>query len=1148
MLLVAAAGAGAVPARTDNALLFDSSHLHLNFTLSYTGNEAKNVRTAADINPKNNAVSVAEAQSYLSGLQTTALSQSVNRTLWDGNATQWTNLTVGAEHLDQGTLTGPLSVEYDGDIALASLAGQNHTLLIQDSGTAYGGYSLALSVPTDWFITDVTGLNLTTLSNHTVEGSRVTSATIATVVLYQLPPAPPGDSTPPFVNPGPDRTVDAGVRTNLTATANDNDQTFPLGATLWWSFVYNGSAQNLSGIATSFQFWTLGSYVVTFSAMDRSGNIGFATFQIAVERPDKVAPSVDAGANRTATATVPTTLSGGATDNDPTFLSSGTFWWIIDYNGTSWNRSGASVDFTFFALGTFSARFFAMDPWGNLASSQTFITVYPPDLQAPAADAGSEVEVAYGTVVSFDAAATDHDPTFPQNGVYWWTFSYNGADVSLPGAHTIFRFSMEGIYIVTLHAQDYWGNIGTAARIVTVRPPDLTPPSVSLGPDLVAAPGVEVHFTATAADNDPAFPTGARLWWSMAYDGSVYNFTGLNFSFTFAILGTYTVSFTATDASGNRAEAALRVHVISPDVEAPAVLAGPDITAFNGSRVDLSGTATDNDPNFPAGALFSWRIEGEGVNVTLNADPASYVFDTPGNYSAIYIVRDGWGNEGRGVRHITVYAKEPDAGDGSNRPLATSATGFSSIPLLGLAGAAVLGAVALVALRRRREEPEATLPDPLSPGAAAAAAALATPRGPSYVVEGLLILYKDGRLIHHQASTGESAFEDPEVVGAMFTAVTEFIGDSFREQASLSRLSYGQNTIMIEGSAHLFGAAIVFGEPDEDLRETLRDTLRRAESAYTGVVERWNGDPSRFKGIEGFFAPVFAATSGLTRADVKASTMDRTVKLVSGTEHYKGYVRLRVAVVNQTPETIANATLTVVFNQNVLRLARVEPAGLAREGLTVHLGDVEPGERLGAIYYLDPQTCSTTNIEGMATYTDVQGAQHEVKMKPRREEVVCPVFFTAQHANPATMRRLVETSLFARDAKLFRVLSLPAKFGYSELFAVAREAIQRHHVVLVRNLATREPFDGKAWFYGQTKHSKSAVVIRVAASEERRMIEIFVAVDSPATLTGLLAEFNRSFTEMLATRGNGAKLEQVLDDSLKGMLTSDEFEGPGTVE
>jgi len=580
------------------------------------------------------------------------------------------------------------------------------------------------------------------------------------------------------------------------------------------------------------------------------------------------------------------------------------------------------------------------------------------------------------------------------------------------------------------------------------------------------------------------------------------------------------------------------VTAISPDLQPPLVYPGASyVTITTGETVPLEGDATDNDPSFPDGATFWWTFTYEGEIVTLPGKRTSFAFNAADSYSVTFWARDRWGNVGSAQRMVVVTA--PAA--------STAATGIEQFPagpmepgmltnaaIIGSIGAALAG----IAVYRRRHRNGET--------AAVAAAPAARPvKRHAYVVEGLLLLHRDGRLIQYQNSGTEAHFDSPEVVGSMFTAVTEFIRDSFGKAGALSRLTYGQNTLVLQRSKHFFGAVIVYGEPEAQLSETLLEVMRRLDSAYTGVVERWSGDRNQFDGITGFLTPIFALTQGLTRADVRAAVEDRIVRLVSGTEHYRGYLRLRVAVANQTGSKIKDARVTMLFNQNVLRLVRVEPAEFKAEGLTVKLGDIAAGERVGVVYYLDPQTCSKTNLEGIATYFDANDEEHAVKMKPRHEEIVCPLFFTPEQANPGTMRRLVENSLAARDSKLYRVMRLPKGLDYGEIFNLAREAIQRRHVQLVRNIREKSPFVGKAWFYGETKHSKSSVIIRVSVSEERRTVEVFVAVESPATLTGLLAEFHRSLTELFQARAQGLRLEPILDDALKGLMVADEF-GPET--
>jgi hypothetical protein len=481
------------------------------------------------------------------------------------------------------------------------------------------------------------------------------------------------------------------------------------------------------------------------------------------------------------------------------------------------------------------------------------------------------------------------------------------------------------------------------------------------------------------------------------------------------------------------------------------------------------------------------------------------------------------------------YAPEapPGSGDGSGNPPPNNGLDLSSAVLpLGIVAVLLAGLLGLAALRIRKEQRAHPL------GGTAATA------GPAYVLEGLLLLYKDGRLIHHQAAGTEGKLDNPEVVGSMFTAVTEFIRDSLSAESALSRLTYGQNTILLEGSGHLFGAAIVYGEPDEKLRELLGETLTRIESAFTGVVERWTGNREAFAGIEGLTAPLFALTAGLTRARVRAAAAERAVKLLSETEHYKGYLRLKLAAVNFTEERIEDADVTIDLNESVLRLARIDPPGFPRQGPTVRVGALNPGERVGVTYYLDPLACNQTNIEGRVTYLDGSGDTKTVQMKTRQAEIVCPIFFTREHANAATLKRLVETSLLARDARVYRVTGIPAGHAFKEVFSIAREAIQRHDVKLVRNITTPAPFQGKAWFYGQTKVNQNTVIIRVSGSESRHWVEFFVATDSAAALTGLLAELHRSFTHMIEQRAPGVVLEAVLDDDLKGVMGAHEFVGP----
>ncbi len=1214
--------------RADTALVSDRTALDYTVVRTYSGTEATNERKVADTN-NNGAVTQAEADAYTANLTATSLNNATGSLRWDNAATSWSSLNITTSGLANHAVNqNKLTITLSGTVNLTSAVGLNHTATILPPSGAAADFSL--SVPSNWTIVNVTGATITSSSPSAVTGNVAAGGLALIQIAEALPPF--DDTLPPTLDAGGDRTALAGAPTALNGTASDDDPVFPVGASFFWTFLYNGTPVNLSGRDVSFTFWTLGTYTLTFTAVDRSGNRAATSINVTVLSPDTVAPvlgppqaiSVEAGTpitilgnttdddpaypagarfswtfahngtpfvvssedltftfwklgvyslnfsatdgwGNTATTTVtvtvvspdtvpptlgppsevtveagtPLSILGNTTDNDPAYPAGARFAWSFAYNGTPVTVAAENLSFTFWRIGTYGIMFTATDGWGNAAAATVRVTVVSPDTVPPTIEPAADLAVDAGTPFTLALNVSDNDPSFPSGATFLWTFVYNSTALNIPSQTLAFTFWAIGTFPLTFSVADGWGNLNTTIIRLTVERPDKLPPSIDLGAARSVLAGTPITLTAQVSDNDPSFPAGAALYWTFTYDSLPVNLSGASASFNFMKLGPFPLTFTAVDAWGNRAQSTLMLTVLSPDTSPPTVDAGADVEAVQGDTVAFHASAADNDPAFSSGAAYFWTFTYNNESINLSGKDPAFKFDFPGTYEVQLEVRDPWGNTAYDVRKVTVNGASNVPG-----PSAASPGGFGLLLPAVLMGAAAVSAIGVGAYRRRERdaaEAESTHAEAAQAEAAAAVLASPPPAGPTHVVEGLLILYKDGRLIHHQSAAGEAGFESPEVLGAMFTAVTEFIRDSFGQEGALSRLTYGQNTILLDRSAHLFGAVIVYGEPDQELADNLRDCLRRMESAYAGVVERWFGDRDAFAGIDSFTSTIFAATVGLTRGEVRAASGEKTVKLVSGTEHYKGYVRLRVAIANQTDGRLTDATVTVVFNQNVLRLAKIEPAGLEHQGLTVRIGDVGPGERAGAIYYLDPQTCSRTNIEGIAAFRDASGVERTVPMKPRTEEIVCPIFFTPHHANPGMMKRLIENSLAARDSKLYRVLSLPAGTGYKDLFGIVREAVQRHHVVLVRNIATGAPFDGKAWFYGQTKHSKSPVIIRATVSESRRAVEIFVAVDSPATLTGLLAEFNRSFTEMVNARMPEATLEPVLEDSLKGLMSADEF-------
>ena len=226
----------------------------------------------------------------------------------------------------------------------------------------------------------------------------------------------------------------------------------------------------------------------------------------------------------------------------------------------------------------------------------------PPDVTAEAT--GARTAVSVGTAVATDArdgtvAATSNAPaTFPL------------------GATT-----------VTWTARDAAGNTATATQTVTVR--DTTAPAITAPPDV----------TAEAAGSATSVQTGAATA-TDAVDSSVTVTSNAPSSFP---LGTTTITWTATDSSGNSASAKQAVTV--RDTTAPAVTAPPDITAeLTGVPMSVRiGTATATD------------AVDSSVTVTSNA-PSSFPLGTT---TITWTATDSSGNSASAKQAVTVRDTTP---------------------------------------------------------------------------------------------------------------------------------------------------------------------------------------------------------------------------------------------------------------------------------------------------------------------------------------------------------------------------------------------------------------------------------------------------------------------------------------------------------
>ncbi|MGB2581976.1 MAG: hypothetical protein WBD03_05855, partial [Thermoplasmata archaeon] len=287
------------------------------------------------------------------------------------------------------------------------------------------------------------------------------------------------------------------------------------------------------------------------------------------------------------------------------------------------------------------------------------------------------------------------------------------------------------------------------------------------------------------------------------YPDSAVNFTAAeNWS------GTETLEFRAVDEHGGWTSWRLTVTVI-PVNDAPVIIPLPDfvVQSADGSRsFDISGYFYDSETSF--------------FELKVIASPDTMVF-VVGKYLYVTLPKD------TPEVTVTLVATDPEGAE-SNVVTFTVSVLRDWAEMIGYPYTFPL--VLMVAglggyfLARR-------LPRP-------------------FALQDLFLIHNDGRLISI-VTKEESTDIDKDVVSAMFTAVQEFVRDSFQAgEIGLKKLEIGEKNVLIEKGSFVYLAMIYSGWPPKNLFDALRMLLSDVEERFKGRIERWNGTKKALKGVD----------------------------------------------------------------------------------------------------------------------------------------------------------------------------------------------------------------------------------------------------------------------------------------------------------
>jgi hypothetical protein len=434
---------------------------------------------------------------------------------------------------------------------------ENVTSIIQvtwdfgDNTTAVNGTSPDLLNATHIYTTaGVYNATLTVKFDSTLNQTEIATATI-TVNENQLP----------IADAGPDQSVEQTSLQGANVTLNGAGSSDPNNDTL--TYFWNWTGGSASGISPTVML-PPGMTNITLTVSDGEFN---STDTVSITIGDTTPPNVDAGEDRIVEAVAPdgaqVMLHGEATDDVDMDL-----YYVWSEEETVLGTE-ANLTITL-SLGSHILTLNATDDSGNMGTDNVTIDVV--DTTPPEVNAGEDMTVEAGYETTVHGSATD---LVDMDLDYVWKEGQTilGTEVNLTYMFTL------GTHVLTLSATDDSGNVGTDN--VTIEAVDTTPPEikVTVAPDMMWPPNhkyVDVETVVTVHDAVDPSPTLTLVSVTSNEpdngkgDGNTTNdivILGNNmFRFRAERSGTgqgrtYTITYRATDASGNSAEASVTIMV-----------------------------------------------------------------------------------------------------------------------------------------------------------------------------------------------------------------------------------------------------------------------------------------------------------------------------------------------------------------------------------------------------------------------------------------------------------------------------------------------------------------------------------------------------------------------------------------------------------
>jgi len=244
-------------------------------------------------------------------------------------------------------------------------------------------------------------------------------------------------------------------------------------------------------------------------------------------------------------------------------------------------------------------------------------------------------------------------------------------------------------------------------------------------------------------------------------------------------------------------------------------------------------------------------------------------------------------------------------------------------------------------------------------------------------------------------------------------------------------------------------------------------------------------------------------------------TPEERVEALRDFDYVGGQIRFKIVIANKTKFVITAIRVDLDIPKE-FKLVRILPE-TSLEDLNRGLSKIDklmPNASQGIDYYLEPMTCGNGVLVGFVKYQDAQGNFKSLDLKPREVAIKCPLVFKPEEANVAMIRNLMTT--LTEDYRRWALPTTP-----HESFKLLHETVTQfeiNHIQAYQLSEAPEELEMESWYYTRAKTTNHPLVIKITVSERQNTLDLMIACESMAELTGLLSKISEDFQTKVLTK------------------------------